>query len=229
MRKSPLRKVSGVYCLECAANGKKYIGQSRNLGRRLGEHLSDLRRGVHHNRVIQSDYDKYGEDSFHFHVIASGELSDEEMDQIEREEIERAGGVDSEFCYNVFSGGMTGYTSSKRFKESVSNRMRGVRKSDNFRRLASDNAKKQWQNKEYRDLMVASVKKQWSSDIFRQTILDAHLGKSESCGHILTNDKVREIRSRYNDGEKVSDLAFEFGVAESTMRSAINKTNWKNA
>ncbi len=42
----------GIYCLEFS-DGSKYIGQSNNIERRIGEHMEDMN-GVHKNRKIRA-------------------------------------------------------------------------------------------------------------------------------------------------------------------------------
>lgn len=49
-------KIIGVYLLEI--DGLKYIGQSNDLYRRLGEHLDSLSQGIHVNDFLQDAWDK---------------------------------------------------------------------------------------------------------------------------------------------------------------------------
>ena len=58
--RTPL-KISGVYGIINEANGKIYIGQSKNIHKRLGEHTLD--RGS--NKKMKYDIDKYGIDKFY--------------------------------------------------------------------------------------------------------------------------------------------------------------------
>lgn len=44
----------------------------------------------------------------------------------------------------------------------------------------------------------------------------------------LTADKVREIRSRYADGEHASNLAEEFGVSRSSAWKAATGQSWRH-
>jgi hypothetical protein len=52
-------KAPGIYCLEI--NGYKYIGHSRQLNKRLGDHKSKLRNNNHKNKKLQNYYNKYPE------------------------------------------------------------------------------------------------------------------------------------------------------------------------
>lgn len=60
----------GIYQIECLVNHKKYIGQSKvAIGTRKNAHFLNLRRGIHYNREMQNDYNKYGEGNFEFSLI----------------------------------------------------------------------------------------------------------------------------------------------------------------
>lgn len=60
---------SGVYEIVNLANGKKYIGSSSNLKKRLDWHRRSLDRGIHRNRHLMSAWRKYGESNFRTSVL----------------------------------------------------------------------------------------------------------------------------------------------------------------
>jgi len=67
----------GVYRIVCKNNGMFYIGSSRQVRGveyRFLAHLSELRRGVHSNSLLQLDFFKYGEESFDFEVLENCEF-----------------------------------------------------------------------------------------------------------------------------------------------------------
>lgn len=90
---------SGIYKITCIENNKIYIGQSKNIKYRFGQHLLLLRKNTHFNRHLQFSFDKYGEDSFKFEVI---EYCDKDK-LTERESywINKFGGITSENLFNV--------------------------------------------------------------------------------------------------------------------------------
>lgn len=51
-----------VYCIRHNPTERVYIGSSANADRRIGAHISALRRGEHINEDMQADYNRYGED-----------------------------------------------------------------------------------------------------------------------------------------------------------------------
>ena len=57
---------SGVYIITNTLTGKKYIGSSKDIIKRLVRHKSDLKNNLHYNRELQRDYLEYGEEYFTF-------------------------------------------------------------------------------------------------------------------------------------------------------------------
>lgn len=47
---------SGIYKITNDRTGETYIGQSKNIERRIKDHKKELRQGTHHNKGMQSDY-----------------------------------------------------------------------------------------------------------------------------------------------------------------------------
>lgn len=50
----------GIYAIFCDANGKYYVGSSKNMGQRSRQHERDLRAGRHRNPKLQMAYRKHG-------------------------------------------------------------------------------------------------------------------------------------------------------------------------
>lgn len=70
---------AGIYRISCTVNGKSYIGSSVNILERWREHISHLRAGAHHSIYLQRCYNKYGEESIKFEVLAILEEFNEEL------------------------------------------------------------------------------------------------------------------------------------------------------
>jgi len=69
-----------VYSITCLANGRVYFGRSQEIGKRWRAHVNMLRKSVHNNLLLQSDWNEYGEPNFTFKIIHSTESLEESVD-----------------------------------------------------------------------------------------------------------------------------------------------------
>lgn len=74
-----------IYKIENLINQKKYIGLTNNIQRRRGRHFTDLKTGRHDNHFLQKEYNIYGVENFTFTVEFEGDVSCEEVGQLERD------------------------------------------------------------------------------------------------------------------------------------------------
>ena len=89
----------GIYKITNHADGKSYIGQSKNLSRRKYGHFSSLDKNKHPNRFVQRAYNKYGKDNFTFSVLI---ICDEDnLDMYEESIISAYKTNDKRFGYNL--------------------------------------------------------------------------------------------------------------------------------
>lgn len=59
---------AGIYKIRNKVNDKYYLGSTRNLRKRMREHLSMLRNNKHGNAHLQNAFNKHGEDAFIFEI-----------------------------------------------------------------------------------------------------------------------------------------------------------------
>jgi group I intron endonuclease len=64
--------VSGVYKILCLANGKFYIGSSKDIQRRWYNHWDEKERAKTKNQMMYDDMRKYGKENFRIYVIYEG-------------------------------------------------------------------------------------------------------------------------------------------------------------
>lgn len=60
---------SGIYCIQNIINGKRYIGSSSNIKKRIYSHLYLLRKSNHGNEHLQRAFNVYGEQKFKFFTV----------------------------------------------------------------------------------------------------------------------------------------------------------------
>lgn len=219
------KNIRCVYRLTCVANGMSYIGQTNNLWRRLREHSNDLRKGEHSNKSLQKDYDNFGAEQFVFSIESKCEEC-ESLDIAEREFIEKY--REDGKCYNVFSGGLTGYSANSEFRDKMSKAHKGRKVSEKTRELKRQAAKRQWQNKEYRERMIESAKHQWEDDEYRNMMIAMHTGSANACGHKLSESDVLSARKEHSLGATIRELADKYKVSYPAMQQALSGRTWKN-
>ena len=64
-----INKERTIYLIVNTVNNKEYVGVTMNLNRRKLDHLTKLRKNIHVNKLIQSDFAIYGEKSFEFYAL----------------------------------------------------------------------------------------------------------------------------------------------------------------
>lgn len=76
----------GIYKITNTKTGESYIGKSVNIEQRIKQHKNELRKGIHHNTDLQSDYNRGAGFTFEIikRVIDANELDAEERAEIAR-------------------------------------------------------------------------------------------------------------------------------------------------
>ena len=138
-------KSSGIYQIRNETNERIYIGSAKEFKSRLTCHLKSLRKGTHHNKFLQNDFNKCGEDAFIFEVIevVEGEQSDRLL--IEQRYIDvHYDNQDS--CYN--------------FMKKTNNEGRSCfsKTPEETRKLISENSKAMWADEEWKEKRLAKAR-----------------------------------------------------------------------
>ena len=126
-----------IYKITNIINNKVYIGSAIYYASRKGEHLSKLRRNIHHNKHLQASFNKYGEDNFKFSII---EYCNKE-NLIEREQY-YIDNLKPEYNCLKIAYSSIGYKHSKETKEYLSSKFKGMQRSLG-RVLGKDSKRKQ--------------------------------------------------------------------------------------
>jgi len=133
-----LEKIIGVYSITNLINGKIYIGSSVDIKQRHYEHISDLRRNVHHSIHLQRAWNKYSEDDFKFEII---ELVIDNDKLLEREQywMDYYNCYHRDYGYNLhkIAGSPLGYKHSEETKKLLSIKGKGLKRSEETKQKIS--------------------------------------------------------------------------------------------
>lgn len=99
MKTNNIENKCGIYKIVNIVNNKIYIGSSIKTRRRYIAHLNLLNNNKHHNKFLQSSYNKFGSNSFLFSVIEECEI--EQLELKEAEYIRLYKSNNRNFGYNI--------------------------------------------------------------------------------------------------------------------------------
>lgn len=119
----------GIYTIKNLITNQLYIGSAVNLDKRLYDHRNDLQRKVHHNKILQNSFNKYGESNFRFQAE---ELVENKEDLISTEQQWLDVLWDSEKLYNIcrYAGSSLGRKHSLDSKKKIGE----IKKNNTYRR-----------------------------------------------------------------------------------------------
>lgn len=129
----------GIYCIKNIQNGKRYIGQSKNIRTRISQHFSDLGGMRHGNPVLQRAWNKYGKDSFTWEVLK--ECAYNELDFWEIAYIKELQSDRHSMGYNIERGGVKTKPMNEETKKKISLANTGRKRSLESRRKQSESMK----------------------------------------------------------------------------------------
>jgi len=216
-----------VYEILNLSNGKKYIGCSKDAGKRFSQHQASLSKNTHQNEHLQRSYNKHGLDSFKYSVICT---FDDECDMYAKEVSLIK---NSERLYNLAPGGMGGDTFTNRSEESktvtrerlsIASKISNINNKD----LHTENTTALWKDPTYRENVLREHKKATDNQEYRDK-LSVGVKKALECperrkvwsdckkGRLNTNWKGRVIIFK---GEAIEEYE---SLGEASKETGLNR------
>ena len=148
-------KKSGIYAIRC--NTKYYIGATRNINKRIKEHIRKLEQGCHQNKLLQKDYDNGNK----FEYLDLKHCSVDELNKNELYYINKYNSIEN--GYNIIYQGHSDKVGISRYgKENpMYNKSHSQKARDKISKAKSENTG--WKHSEKtKDKMSQSAKDRWS-------------------------------------------------------------------
>lgn len=196
-------KLCGVYAIWNAANGKKYIGSSKDVVKRFKQHLHDLNNNVHVNPHLQSSWLLDGDKSFLLMVLE--EVEESSLLDCEQYWIDNFKSTDRDTGYNIslFAGApMRGRKSSDETKRKVSIASTGRTHSYESKMKISVANTGHKVSQEQIDRLIEYNRTRVVTDEYRQKMREVKLGIK------FTEEHKRKI-GLSNKGKRMSEEAIE--------------------
>jgi group I intron endonuclease len=179
-------KKCGIYCIINKANGKKYIGKSVNIYRRIREHINKLNKSSKdENQYFINSWKKYGRNNFYYEILEYCEPNNSLLKNKELYYIKLYNTTDRNFGYNIRMDSSTGIIISEETRKKLSLAQKERYKNPEERKKLSIQSKKYWSNPDNRkqvSILVSKVKQKYK---FHQL--------EKNGNYIKTYDTIKEI------------------------------------
>lgn len=200
---------SGIYSITNLVNGKRYVGSSANLKKRISVHKWALNRGIHDNSYLQRAWKKYGEKNFRFDILEY--VGEECLLTVEQYYLDWLEVCKEEFGYNL---------------SPVSTSCLGIKRSDVTKeKMRIAKIGKVFTEEHKQKIGEANRGKKHTTESKKKMSI-LHSGENGSKAK-LTWGKVRQIREKYASGQFFQkELGIMFGVDDSVICRIVTNKIW---
>jgi group I intron endonuclease len=217
------KQKAGIYQILNKINGRVYIGSSKNLEKRLAQHRYELKKGIHHNKFLQNDFNKLGKDfsNVEFSVIENEENFEKRL-ELEYKYISLSS-KEKDSCYNhdktpkALKDGECFKASMDMTKKKISESVRNAYRNPESIKRKSEASKLAWQNKESRERRILAIKNAHSTE-------EAKLKNSEKHKRLWQNEDFRQKHTkRLIDSGRIKPFQV---IKDGEVIEIINLSEW---
>ena len=165
MKANKKHEKCGIYCIRNIVNNKVYIGKSKNIYKRIHQHLYDLKnkRVENENPYLLKSWYKYGNENFEYFVLEFLEKNEKLVAERELYWMKMYDSLNKEKGYNLRSDSDSRMIVHKDTSDKISKRLKkewaeGVRK-DHSKKLSENWKKNPERNKQQAEIMSKNLTK----------------------------------------------------------------------
>jgi len=146
MKANPKHQFCGIYRIINKVNGKCYIGKSKNIYKRIHQHIYDLKNSRKvENTYLQNSWNKYGRDTFDYEILEQLDFDETLVAQRELYWIKFYDSINT--GYNLRLDSETRMICHEKTRKKISNRLK-KEWSEGKRDRHSDKLKESWKNRD---------------------------------------------------------------------------------
>lgn len=174
MKPNSLHNKCGIYCIRNLVTNKVYIGKSKNIYKRIHQHIYDLKNNrKHENPYLQNSWNKYGRKSFEYFVL---EFLEENEELVAKRELYWMKKYDSlNKGYNLRSDSDSRIIIHKNTSKKISKRLK-KEWSEGIRSKHGEKLSKNWENnderKEKQSKLFSKLKTKYFYRINNNSLID---------------------------------------------------------
>lgn len=190
----------GIYVIENIVNNKKYVGKSKNVYKRIHQHVSDiliLERNYNENPHLLNSVNHYGLDNFKYYIVEEF-IQDENLEEnLKIRELywmKELNTLDREFGYNLRYDSEGKCFCSQETKDKISKR-----------------AKKDWENGSHKD-HSKKLKEYWNDNTARK----------ESQSKLLSEIKQKYVYDIYLNDELLYENADYSILTKLSLKNCVS-------
>ena len=150
----------GIYCIKNIVNNKVYVGKSKNIYKRIHQHLYDLRnnRIKNENSYLLNSWNKYGNENFEYFVLEFLEQDENLVKERELYWMNELNSLNKEFGYNLRQDSSTNMITHKETSLKISNRLKDEW-SNGIREKHGEKLSKNWNENPNRKIIQSKIMK----------------------------------------------------------------------